>query len=676
MDSLLLVDGGLVANIPVDIARKNGGDYVIAVNTTSPLWSEEELTVPWIVADQLVSIPIRLNNANQISKANFVFSPELKNILATDFNNVDSLILLGYQYAKPLVEILKTKIDSAIYNSLPDEEKYFHNIKLSQDLSPKERSFLYNYEMSDSISNKKINEDLYKLFETGDYESLSAEINSFKDSTELKLIKKENPIINEVNLIGISLIHSEKISEIFSSLKGKHFAGKSVLSRLIDLIRLYRKEGFSLAEIQSVEFNAEEKKLNIFVDEGIISRIDVVGNVNTNRNVITREFPFGEGDFFKIQNIEKGLANIRSTKLFDNIDVVVKEENGQNILIIGVTERPTSLLRIGFRVDNEYRAQLSLDLREENLFGTGGELGLILFGGLNNRAIILEQKSNRIFSTYLTYKINAFYKFNDVKTYSEVPTGTEVRFSRKEFGEYRQIFYGLSLGVGTQVGRFGNIILEGKYQFDETKNIIEQSTTPEKLKIVSFKISSTVDTQNKYPYPETGIYFTGSYETAQTILGGEVGYSNVQFEYRNYFRIIKDHIISPKIKFGFADKTLPIGEQYALGGQESFFGMHDYEFRGRQIFLASLLYRYKLPLTIFFDTYLKIRYDLGSSWAIQEQIRFKDLRHGIGIALSFDTPIGPAEFAVGRSFLFRKDLPKNPLSWGDVLFYFSIGYYY
>jgi NTE family protein len=50
------------------------------------------------------------------------------------------------------------------------------------------------------------------------------------------------------------------------------------------------------------------------------------------------------------------------------------------------------------------------------------------------------------------------------------------------------------------------------------------------------------------------------------------------------------------------------------------------------------------------------------------------LRHGIGSILSFDTPIGPAEFAVGRSFLLSKKLPENPVSWGEVLFYFSIGY--
>jgi len=125
---------------------------------------------------------------------------------------------------------------------------------------------------------------------------------------------------------------------------------------------------------------------------------------------------------------------------------------------------------------------------------------------------------------------------------------------------------------------------------------------------------------------------------------------------------------------GFADKTLPLSQQFSLGGKESFFGLREDEYRGRQIFLTSLEYRYKLPWAIFFDTYLIIRYDLGSIWDFQEQIRFKDLRHGIGGTLSFDTPIGPADFSMGRSFLFTKNLPDNPIRWGEIQFYFSIGY--
>ena len=127
---------------------------------------------------------------------------------------------------------------------------------------------------------------------------------------------------------------------------------------------------------------------------------------------------------------------------------------------------------------------------------------------------------------------------------------------------------------------------------------------------------------------------------------------------------------------GFADKTLPLSEQYSIGGQNSFFGMRENEFRGRQVFIASLEYRYKLPVKIFFETYFKLRYDLGSAWDEQEQIRFKDLRHGLGATLSFDTPIGPADFSIGRSFLFRKNLPGNPISTGEVFFYFSIGFFY
>ena len=55
-------------------------------------------------------------------------------------------------------------------------------------------------------------------------------------------------------------------------------------------------------------------------------------------------------------------------------------------------------------------------------------------------------------------------------------------------------------------------------------------------------------------------------------------------------------------------------------------------------------------------------------------VAWKDLRHGIGGAISFDTPIGPADFSIGRSFIINQGLKENSFVWGDVLFYFSIGH--
>jgi NTE family protein len=226
-----------------------------------------------------------------------------------------------------------------------------------------------------------------------------------------------------------------------------------------------------------------------------------------------------------------------------------------------------------------------------------------------------------------------------------------------------------------QVEHFGNLIFTGNYKFDKIKIKSGSSIGPLKDKLVSLKTSSTIDTQDKYPYPRKGFYFNAEYEVAQKILGGDVGYTNFNFNYKSYLTINGVSTFSPRFMMGFADKTLPLSEEYSLGGQDSFFGMRADEFRGRQIFLASLEYRYNLPFEIFFNTYFKMRYDIGRAWEVQEEIKFKDLRHGFGLTLSFDTPVGPADFSVGRSFLI-KNLPSNHISFGDVFFYFSIGYYY
>ena len=52
----LLVDGGLVRNLPVDMARAMGADVVIAVNVGTPLAGESELQSALGVAQQMLHI--------------------------------------------------------------------------------------------------------------------------------------------------------------------------------------------------------------------------------------------------------------------------------------------------------------------------------------------------------------------------------------------------------------------------------------------------------------------------------------------------------------------------------------------------------------------------------------------------------------------------------------------
>ena len=674
MDTLTLVDGGLVANIPTAFALMNS-DFTIAVNTTSELHSSKELQFPWLVADQIVSIPMKILNEEQVKDANFVIAPRSTKA-SNDFTNLDSLVKEGYKTTLPLIKKLKEKIDSLYYRDFSGKEIYFKNVTFITAISDYERQILQKYSLKDSVSSFEIMTDMSKLFNTGDFKDIKAEININKDFSAIKFIKEYNPNVKKINFAGVNFLAREKVDSILSPLINNPYNTSKLSGAIVDILRNYRREGYSLAELDTTWFDEKTSEINLGFDEGIISDIRIEGNFNTQSSVITREFPLRKGDYFLYKEVALGLTNLRSTNLFDDIVLTLRKEDNKNIIMLGVVEKVSSLIRFGFRIDDERKAQVSMDIRDENLFGTASEIGFLFSGGTRNLAYIFEHKANRIFDTYLTYKINAYYKFYDNYTYTDNPSRNDEDFSRSIAGEYRQTFYGASISLGSQVQRFGNLIFTGKYEYQQLTNSLNQVFSPYKIKVVSLKISSTIDTQDKYPYPEKGIYFYGSYETAQMILGGDVGFLNAGFDYKSYFTINHSHTISPRIMMGFADKTLPVTELYSLGGQNSFFGMRENEYRGRQIFLASLEYRYKFPFVIFFDTYFKLRYDLGSVWEFQDQLRFKDLRHGIGTSLSFDTPIGPADFSIGRSFLFRKNLPGYPLSWGQVFFYFSIGYYF
>src|ERR1035437_521763 len=469
MDSLILVDGGLIADIPSKLAS-GMSDYTIAINTTSGLRSSEELQYPWMIADQIVSISMKLLNEDQLKIANFVITPKLKKT-ANDFNNLDSLVEEGYQFTIPLIENLREKIDSLYYKRFKETEFYIKNVRTSTDIPDNDHQILQKYILKDSVSSFEILADLNNLFNSGNYRDLKAEIKEHKGYSTIKFIKELNPQIRKINYTGINIISQNKVDSIINHLLNKPYNAKKLSDAIIDILRTYRMEGYSLAELESTSFDENEGEIFLKFDEGIISDIKIEGNINTSPSIITREFPLRIGDYFYYKDVERGLTNLRSTNLFEDIDLTVKKVNGRNIVILKVVEKISSLIRFGFRTDNERKAQISIDLRDENLFGSGTELGFLFYGGTRNLAYILEHKSNRIFNTYLTYKINAYYKSDDYYNYKNDPTITNRSFSDSITGEYRQINYGGSISLGSQVERFGNLIITGKYQIEETKNI-------------------------------------------------------------------------------------------------------------------------------------------------------------------------------------------------------------
>jgi len=613
----------------------------------------------------------RLEQA-ELLKANFHLQPNLDLWSSTDFINIDSLILTGYHYTKRLVPAIKAQIDSVTKANSGLNLFWIKNVKSESNAGDFENPYLQKYSLMDSVSSFEIFEDMAELYKTGSFDSLSVSFEQDGDSTKINCNYTLTPIIKEIEIFSDGTIDSSSGDLLIRTLTDKHYSGRLIYNIVRKQIIDYKRKGFVLFKLENHSFDFETGKLTLEFNAGTISRISI--NSETNKTVIDREFNVKAGDKPLYSDLEDGLMRLRATGLFEDINLSVDQDTNGTRLNLDVNEKISSLLKIGFLVDNTYNAQFAMDFRDVNLFYSGTELGIFLFGGASNRAYILEHISYRILDTYLTYKLSAYYKFNDINVYTQTNSETGNTFSSNYLGKYRQIFYGGSFSVGTQLEKFGKLIFTGKYQYDEIKNKEGAVISPYETKIVSLRIGGVVDSQNKYPYPEDGLYFNGFYETAQSILGGDESYLLFSADLRYYVKLASRHVVSPKLQIGFGDKTLPLSEQFTLGGLYSFFGAHENEFRGRQVFLTSLMYQYKFPFKIFFDTYAWFRYDIGSTWAEQEQIRFKDLRHGIGVAISFDTPIGPADFSIGRSFIISQGLTEDSFVWGDVLFYFSIGH--
>ncbi len=101
----LVVDGGLVRNLPVDMARAMGADIVIAVNVGTPLAPESELGSAVGVAQQMLQILTEQNvqrSIKELGPRDILIAPDLSGIGFLDFQSHDKAIKAGEQAARML----------------------------------------------------------------------------------------------------------------------------------------------------------------------------------------------------------------------------------------------------------------------------------------------------------------------------------------------------------------------------------------------------------------------------------------------------------------------------------------------------------------------------------------------------------------------------------------------
>lgn len=110
VDGRLLVDGGIVNNVPVDIAKAMGADRLIVVDVGAPLADESALNSPIAITMQMLDVLMKQRTQqvlSNMSPEDIKILPQLGDIGSAEFDRAMQAVPLGAEAAEAMVARLR-----------------------------------------------------------------------------------------------------------------------------------------------------------------------------------------------------------------------------------------------------------------------------------------------------------------------------------------------------------------------------------------------------------------------------------------------------------------------------------------------------------------------------------------------------------------------------------------
>jgi len=632
-----LVDGGLVDPLPVDVVKQMGADLVIAVNTSSALADKEQIQTPLDIAAQSTSVMTLEKKRQSLAQADAVIFPQLKNFTTTDFDKVKLLIEAGEKEAEKFLPQLKLILENELekMSEIPKYKIDRVNFEGNEKVELGFIETISGISTADSISEEQIRKSLEELYNTGYFYQVEARLQKRADTFALTYVLQENPELEKIVLEG------RLVKETIPNPKGNPAPGILNYQNLEKILEKkqneYKNKGYSLINFRQISYDPNRKSLKVKVDEGIISRIKYAGNQRTKNWVLNRNFPLKENQPFNSKLANQGLTNLHNTGLFEQTSLSLLPSADGPAIELKVKEKKYNLIRGGVHYQDEYHSEGFIQLGNSNLAGTGDEFFLHLQYGDRKQIYRLNLKGDRIFKTYLTYKLSLGYKKEERNLIA----------NHKRLGFLEEERSTLNFSFGENIFKLGKISWEAKAERIVVRNSVTDSSTAKNLRSLNFK--SNFDNLNKYPFPTSGNYHQINLELAAKVLSGNFSHTKFFLSSEAYFPLTERLNLHPKFSLGLSDRNLPFYEKFPLGGSRSFYGYYSDEKRGNKLLLLNLEARVKTAKRVYFS----VRYDLGETWE-KEKLRPKELKNAWGVKFSLNTPLGPLELAYGRA-VFRQD---------------------
>lgn len=669
IDGKQLIDGGLVSNIGVDVLNEQSPDVSVAVNTLGVLYQQKsDVDLPWKVADQIMSIMMQEQNEKQLRKAQVVIKPNIGNRESGNFKNLSPLILAGYQAGLELADSLLRLIEIEPQSDL-DISGYEIEIFTPSPLPECVRVALYSETKVKAALKAALNYDFFTdAFAEVDtlQKKVRYHLTPVPTFSIVKVMSKNEPKFTRFVTPGAKLQPMT------------NRAGRTFIERLVQEL----KQTYPLLRVESCKVDSDT--LFITIDEGRLSEVRYeLSRGWTNRSVVEKEIEFDTLSPLLLAQVERTISGLYNTGIFNRVSFWAERKVDstsamKTVLTIRMNEKFSEQLRIGFRVDDVYTAQLLLDFRNENFLGTATELGGWITVADRISSAQTEYHVHRLWDTYFTFFTKAFYQYRKLFSTDIRFTSPTLSSERNERAEYGQQHYGITAALGRQIYRDGNIFFEFTHQnamlFDN------DGTAPNQhLWLTSLKTRFTIDTRDNPFSPSKGNYTEIYFDFYPQFLGNPITFSKLLLSHQETQRFGKNARGRWRFSLGFADNLTPFTEQFSLGGIGAsfsipFYGFRFDDFRGRQVIVAGYDVEFPLPIQLVAPTMISLNYNMGNIWTQSSRIALQEFTHGVGAELILKTPLGATRLAVAKAFRLGLPAEPSPIKFAPTVYYFVFGY--
>ena len=201
VDGMILIDGGVLNNYPIEEVRDLGADVIIGVDVQHGLRDREEL----ISASDIL---LQINNYRTVGAmkekagmTDIYIKPDMEDFTVIDFDRIDSIISLGEHAARDKweqLQDLKSRSQTSprvIIKNQPPDSLLITDLILAgnENYSRGYVKGKLRFDLDQKVAYKKLKQGVGNLAATGNFNSVRYKLYSNKAGDELEVVLRESP---------------------------------------------------------------------------------------------------------------------------------------------------------------------------------------------------------------------------------------------------------------------------------------------------------------------------------------------------------------------------------------------------------------------------------------------------------------------------------------------------